>query len=365
MKLRELSSSALAIISLLIAFSFVALLPSFSDPAQVVKTPYPGTASATNSAPASVHTSGFKGDAAAKGAPLKKGADAPSLVKASASGEASKVSAGSSPKDGRPAAPKALATASGQSADKPHVPAKGSGKDAASSGALAPASAVAPAGAAAVNKGAAGAPPGQKAGAAAVNKDAAGAPAGQKAGAAAVDKSAAGAPAGQKAGETKATPKAASKSSAASNSGRKHSANRDQLIPPPPPVQPSLMIGPDFAGGGSFIFDGMNKEELGSKAKDLGQQLKDMQDVLKEKQDRVQDAKDKAARFKPLFEEGVVSRHELESAEKEAVDAERELDRINRRVSEFETQKQTVESRLKDLTKRSVPEAPRGKKKKR
>jgi len=116
-------------------------------------------------------------------------------------------------------------------------------------------------------------------------------------------------------------------------------------------VQPSLLIGPDF-GQMEFGIEGLSKEEIAKRSRDIGQQLTDMQDVLKEKQALATEAKDKAARFKPLFEEGVVSRHELEAAEKEAVDADRELDRINRRVSEFQAQKQSVDGHLSNFNKK-------------
>jgi hypothetical protein len=319
MTLRRLSSSALAAISFAVLW-FAAFSAALSDPVHAVKSPLSGSAAATNSAPGNAQASVPKGDVAAKAAPAKKLQDAPVTVKTSAGSEANKVTpAIPASKEASQPTGKKVAAAAGQSSDKTAVPAKVGGKDAA-----VPASASA-------------------------------------------GKAKTGEKAGEKSNETKTETKTETNTAPkpSGTNGHKHSANREQLIPPPPPVQPSLLMGPEF-GGIPFMFDGMNKDELGVKAKDLGQQLKDMQDVLKEKQDHAQELKDKAARFKPLFEEGVVSRHELEAAEKEAVDADREVDRINRRLSEFQTQKQTVDSRLKDLSKKSAstPAASRGKKKK-
>jgi hypothetical protein len=292
MKLRRLSSSAIAVISLTLS-PFVAHYPSFSDPALPVKSS--GMASATNSSTAKPQPAGSKSDASSKDSPKAQGLDP--HKKPGAIAVEGKPSLPPNQKQTTQPAAKAAPVSAAASAEKAIAPPEAGAKDAGLRGAS-------------------------------VIKE--------------------GAP-------VKAVPKggeAATKSSKARGTSHGHNANSEQLIPPPPPVQPSLLLGPDFAGGMPFGFDGMNKDEVAKKAKELGQQLKDMQDVLKEKQDLVQEAKDKAARFKPLFEEGVVSRHELEAAEKEAVDADRELDRINRRVSEFQVQKQSVDSRLNDFNKK-------------
>jgi len=142
------------------------------------------------------------------------------------------------------------------------------------------------------------------------------------------------------------------KGSSSTSKSRKHVTNKGQFIPPPPPVQPSLLLTPEF-GGMPFLFGAMSKEELLSKNKEMTQQVKDMQDVLKEKQNLAQEAKEKAERFKPLFEEGVISRHELEATEKDALDAERELERTSRRASELQGQEHMLKGRLNELSARS------------
>ncbi len=144
----------------------------------------------------------------------------------------------------------------------------------------------------------------------------------------------------------------AKKTGSQTSASRKHVGNKDLFVPPPPPMQPSLLITPEFEGM-PFLSGVMSKDELLSKSKEMTQQIKDLQEVLKEKQDQVQEAKEKAQRFKPLFEEGVVSRHELEATEKDALDAERDLERATRRASEIQGQEQILKDRLNQLGTRS------------
>jgi hypothetical protein len=134
-----------------------------------------------------------------------------------------------------------------------------------------------------------------------------------------------------------------------SSKSAKHANNKEQLIPPPPAVQPSLFFVPEF-GATPFLYDVMSKPELLAKKKELDQQAKDLQDALKDQRDRAGEAKERAERFKPLFTEGVVSRHELEAAAKEAVEADHELERATRRVNELAGLQKSIDLRLSEFS---------------
>ena len=125
------------------------------------------------------------------------------------------------------------------------------------------------------------------------------------------------------------------------------------LVPPPPPVTPSFLVGPGFSET-PFSVEYMSKDDLNAKLKEIQVGLDDANQQLKDKQNDIADTKDKAKRFVSLFEEGVVSRRELEAAQKDANDADKEIERVKLKVSSLETQKKSVQNRLSELARRTV-----------
>jgi hypothetical protein len=161
-------------------------------------------------------------------------------------------------------------------------------------------------------------------------------------------------------GEIKTTKPAKSSNSRNLTSKEK---SRMPLVPPPPPVTPSFLVGPGFSEM-PFSVEYMSKDDLNQKLKEIQLNLDDANSQLKDKQAEIADTKDKAKRFVSLFEEGVVSKRELEAAQKEASEADKEIERVKLKVTSLESQKKSVQSRLSDLSKRTVGTTASGKHKK-
>ena len=109
------------------------------------------------------------------------------------------------------------------------------------------------------------------------------------------------------------------------------------LVPPPPPDTPTMM--PSFGDetSGLMPMEYMSPELLKKRKLDLVAQLADAKSDLKQKQDDVDSLRQKAVQFKTLFEEGVISRRELEAAQKEAGEIDSSVHRAQLRVSELQT----------------------------
>jgi hypothetical protein len=112
------------------------------------------------------------------------------------------------------------------------------------------------------------------------------------------------------------------------------------LVPPPPPVTPSFLVSP-FSEM-PFSVELLSKDDLNQKLKEIQLNLDDARKGLKEKQDDLADTKDKAVRFA-----------DLEAAQKDAEDADKEIERGKLKVSGLESQQKSVEKRLSELAKRT------------
>ena len=147
------------------------------------------------------------------------------------------------------------------------------------------------------------------------------------------------------------------KTSASSQHVKARTIRNDGFIPPPPPVQPSILMngGIGEPGTNPFTVDYMNKDELLQKQKDLELQLSDAKAQLKDTEEAGAEKKTRAERFDPLYKEGVVSRHELEAAQKEAADVDKEVERAKNRVTDLQNQSASVERKLKEIAKRTLP----------
>jgi hypothetical protein len=147
------------------------------------------------------------------------------------------------------------------------------------------------------------------------------------------------------------------KPSASSQHVRARTIRNDGFIPPPPPVQPSILMDGGMGAPGimPFTVDYMNKDELLQKQKDLELQLSDAKGQLKDSEEAGSEKKTRAERFDPLYKEGVVSRHELEAAQKEAADVDKEVERAKNRVIDLQNQSASVERKLKEIAKRTLP----------
>jgi hypothetical protein len=106
----------------------------------------------------------------------------------------------------------------------------------------------------------------------------------------------------------------------------KHSSTpRPGLVPPPPPDTPTMFAGDGIFPSGFAVSDYSNPAAIAGRRKDIASQLASAKKLLIDKEQRTKDLKDKAVQFESLFSEGVISRRELESAQKESASAVNEL----------------------------------------
>jgi hypothetical protein len=126
----------------------------------------------------------------------------------------------------------------------------------------------------------------------------------------------------------------------------KHQSKRpEHLVPPPPPNEPSVLLTP--AGDTlSFEYQFMSKEALAERLKYLDKQILDARHDLDDKITREKESKEKAERFKELYQEGVVSRKELEESEKEAVSSEREVEKFKSSLSDLQSRSKLINEKL-------------------
>jgi hypothetical protein len=125
------------------------------------------------------------------------------------------------------------------------------------------------------------------------------------------------------------------------------------LVPPPPPDTPTMI--PEFGGddsNGLMPMEYMSPDLLKKRKQDLVAQLADAKSEAKKRVDEAQSIKDKGAQFKTLFEEGVISKRELDAAEKEANDVDSSINRAQLRVSELQTLLDGVSGRINQISKK-------------
>jgi len=138
-----------------------------------------------------------------------------------------------------------------------------------------------------------------------------------------------------------------------SHAAKSHANDNSGLIPPPPAFQPSYLINPSGLGS-PFQPEFMTKEMALQRLKDVDKQVADAKSELEDKTAKVKDMKEKSERFASLYTEGVVSRHELEAAGKEAEEAQKELDQFKASVAELESEKKALNDRVKPAAKKNL-----------
>jgi len=119
------------------------------------------------------------------------------------------------------------------------------------------------------------------------------------------------------------------------------------FVPPPPPVTPTMMgDGADYAFFSGMPLEMLSKDALKDRAKEISIQYKDacreLADHNVAKQDKIQRAKD----FVGLYQEGVVSRRELETSQKEADEVNSDIDRLTFKVKELKGLLDRINKRL-------------------
>jgi hypothetical protein len=129
---------------------------------------------------------------------------------------------------------------------------------------------------------------------------------------------------------------------------------RASLVPPPPPDTPSLMSGPPY--GNLYLqqflpVETMSPDALKQHEKDLGNRLQTAKAELKDKEKNLSEKTDRAKQFSSLFDEGVISRRELELSKEELKQSNSEIDTAKNKVSDLQLAITRVSDKLKALGK--------------
>ena len=130
------------------------------------------------------------------------------------------------------------------------------------------------------------------------------------------------------------------------------------LVPPPPPTIPRVLPGDSLSIGSglglSAGIDYLSEEDLKFKLKTLQKNLEGLSLDLKDSTQRLEESVKRSSNFDGLFEEGVVSRKELESAKRETRRLKRSVEREELKVEEVKRVVAKVEARLAEMEKSKV-----------
>lgn len=121
------------------------------------------------------------------------------------------------------------------------------------------------------------------------------------------------------------------------------------FVPPPPPSTPSFLADPaglSLYYGAAMPLEFLSRENLKEKDKEISLQLNDAKRELDNKKRSVDQRRERAVNFEALFQEGVISRRELENAQNEASDSGSEILRLESKVAELQNLKDRINKRL-------------------
>lgn len=95
------------------------------------------------------------------------------------------------------------------------------------------------------------------------------------------------------------------------------------------------------------MFDYNNPAALAGRRKDIASQLASAKKMLIDKEQRAKELKEKAVQFEQLFSEGVISRRELESAQKDSASALTELSDAKTQAISYQNAMSRLDERMK------------------
>ena len=120
---------------------------------------------------------------------------------------------------------------------------------------------------------------------------------------------------------------------------------RFELVPPPPPEQPSFLDLSNMPNL-STSFNLFNDAELKQKLNHLKVQIVNAQDALLENNSQLSEAKEESERFNSLFSDGIVSRKELEAKRKSAIHKEHIVLEAKNNLEDLQLQETAILRRL-------------------
>ena len=116
-------------------------------------------------------------------------------------------------------------------------------------------------------------------------------------------------------------------------------------MPPPPPDQPSLLDLSPMGSMGEFA-SFLNEGELRTKLQHMQSQINDARLKIKESNDLLVGSREKVEQFTSLYAEGVISRKELDTTKKDAVDQEHFAEEAKNDLADLEIEQTALVRRL-------------------
>ena len=120
------------------------------------------------------------------------------------------------------------------------------------------------------------------------------------------------------------------------------------LVPPPPPVVP---LGMDALGMYAQPVDFLSLKELEGRKKELTARFNELDSIVGDGTRQIRERKERAELFESLYQEGVVSRKELETARREAGEIDRDLKFKQDELESVKISMKAVNNRLAVLKK--------------
>ncbi len=134
----------------------------------------------------------------------------------------------------------------------------------------------------------------------------------------------------------------------------------NSMVPPPPPEMPTIMptTDPELMSISGLPLEFLTGEALRERQKELKAQLTEVRDGLAMRERNCTDKIQRAEQFESLYQEGVVSRRELETAQMEAKDCEHEMERVKSKIANLDALLKKVDERVaKQPVNKATPKA--------
>ncbi|MBX9771139.1 MAG: hypothetical protein K2X29_07195 [Candidatus Obscuribacterales bacterium] len=129
--------------------------------------------------------------------------------------------------------------------------------------------------------------------------------------------------------------------------------NSGALVPPPPPIIVPSGFNMNYPMSAPVEY--LSEEQLKTARQDVVTRLEAAHSDLNEKTERSEELEKRAKLFSSLIEEGVVSRKELQTAERDSKSAAQELDTAQDTAKTLENELSQIDAQLTRLSKKKSP----------
>ncbi len=135
------------------------------------------------------------------------------------------------------------------------------------------------------------------------------------------------------------------------------------FVPPPPPSIPTYLDTSSFTNADIGQVELLSLDDLKFQMKNLEKKVEGAKQDQKDQEENLADLRQKSERFDSLYNEGVVSKKELEDCKRDALRAERDLEQSKITLSEYERVLTRVKERIASLESAKKPRLSKAEKK--